>query len=140
MKAKDARRPRSRLGQWLDGLGIRWHIFGYLIAFVAVMLVLLWVFQILLLDPFYRAIRIRTIQNTAQSIARRIDDEDLSTQLDSLTQQPDIYVRIFDQNGNSVYNSFSGPQCLIGGMSKEQAAGFYLAAVENGGTVLELFR
>ena len=140
MKAKGARRPRSRLGQWLDGLGIRWHIFGYLIAFVAVMLVLLWVFQILLLDPFYRAIRTRAIQNTAQSIARRIDDEDLSTQLDNLTQQPDIYVRIFDQNGNSVYNSFSGPQSMIHGMSKEQAAGFYQAAVENGGTVLKLFR
>ena len=83
-------------GRWGDRLGIRWHIFGYLLAFVAVMLLLLWIFQILLLDPFYRAVRTRAIRSTAQSIARRIDDEELPAQLDDLTRQPDIYVRIFD--------------------------------------------
>ena len=127
-------------GRWGDRLGIRWHIFGYLLAFVAVMLLLLWIFQILLLDPFYRAVRTRAIRSTAQSIARRIDDEELPAQLDDLTRQPDIYVRIFDQWGNSVYNSFSGPQSMIHSMDKEQAAAFFQAAEANGGTMLELFR
>ncbi len=138
MKAETSR-PRSRLGRWSDRLGIRWHIFGYLLVFVALMMVLLWVFEILLLDPFYRAIRIRSIQNTAQSIAKSIDDADLTTQLDELTRQPDLYVRIFDQYGNSVYNSFSGPMSMIHGISKEQAANFYYEAQENDGTILELF-
>lgn len=121
-------------------LGIQWHIMACLTAFVAVLMLLLWLFQVVLLDSFYQAIKTRTIQKTAQAIARNIDQSDIERQLDSLTRQPDIYIRILDREGEPVYNSLSGPMSMVHGMSREEAMGLFQAAEENGGMVLELFR
>ena len=111
-----------------------------LTAFVAVLMLLLWLFQVVLLDNFYQAIKTRTIKRTAQGIARNIDQQDLSQQLDSLTRQPDFYVRILDREGETVYNSRSGPMSMVHDMEKEEALRFFAAAEEKGGMVLELFR
>lgn len=135
MKAKGALR-----GALLDRLGIRWHIMAWLTAFVAVLMLLLWLFQVVLLDNFYQAIKTRTIRQTAQAIARNIDQQDISDQLDDLTRQPDIYVRILDREGETVYSSLSGPMSMVHSMGREEAAAFFAAAEENGGQVLELFR
>ncbi len=127
-------------GRLLGRLGIQWHIMAWLTAFVAVLMLLLWLFQVVLLDNFYQAIKTRTIQRTAQAIARNIDDSDLLTRLDDLTRQPDLYVRILDREGETVYNSLSGPMSMVHDMGREEALGFFQAAEENGGRVLELFR
>lgn len=134
MKGKG--KVKGRLGR----LGIQWHLMACLTAFVAVLMLLLWLFQVVLLDNFYQAIKTRTIQRTAQGIARSIDQSDLSDRLDSLTRQPDIYVRILDREGETVYKSRSGPMSMVHDMGKEEAMGFFTAAQENGGMVLELFQ
>ncbi len=113
---------------------------AWLTAFVAVLMLLLWLFQVVLLDNFYQAIKTRTIRQTAQAIARNIDQQDISDQLDDLTRQPDIYVRILDREGETVYSSLSGPMSMVHSMGREEAAAFFAAAEENGGQVLELFR
>lgn len=111
-----------------------------LTLFVAVLMLLLWVFQVALLDNFYEAIKTRTIQKTAKTIARNIDRSDLSEQLDTLTKQPDIYVRIFDGEGETVYKSLSGPMSMVHDMGSEEALELFRKAEKNGGMVLELFR
>lgn len=121
-------------------LGIQWHIMACFTVFVAVLMLLLWLFQVVLLDQFYQAIKTRSIQRTAEKIAQYIDDDDIDRQLDELTRQPDIYLRILDREGNSVYQSRPGPMSMVHGMGPEETAGFFRAAEENGGTVLELFR
>ena len=113
---------------------------AWLTAFVAALMFLLWLFQVVLLDNFYQAIKTRTIQKTAKAIARDIDQSDISDRLDSLTRQPDIYVRILDRQGETVYKSLSGPMSMVHNMGLEEAMGFFRAAEENGGMVLEQFR
>ena len=125
-----------RLGQ----LSLRWQVMACLTAFVAVLMLLLWLFQVVLLDNFYEAIKTQTIKKTAQAIARNIDQQDISDKLDRLTRQPDIYVRIFDRQGETVYKSLSGPMSMVHDMDREEALGFFQTAEENGGAVLELFR
>ncbi len=125
-----------RLGQ----LSLRWQVMACLTAFVAVLMLLLWLFQVVLLDNFYEAIKTQTIKKTAQAIARNIDQQDISDKLDRLTRQPDIYVRIFDRQGETVYKSLSGPMSMVHDMGREEALGFFQTAEENGGAVLELFR
>ena len=131
---------KGKAGKRLGQLGIQWHLMACLTAFVAVLMLLLWLFQVVLLDNFYQAIKTRTIKRTAQGIARNIDQQDLSQQLDSLTRQPDFYVRILDREGETVYNSRSGPMSMVHDMEKEEALRFFAAAEEKGGMVLELFR
>ena len=43
-------------------LGIRWKLITYFALFVAVILVLLWLFQTVFLDSFYKAIKTRNAQ------------------------------------------------------------------------------
>lgn len=131
---------KGKAGKRLGQLGIQWHLMACLTAFVAVLMLLLWLFQVVLLDNFYQAIKTRTIKRTAQGIARNIDQQDLSQQLDSLTRQPDFYVRILDREGETVYKSRSGPMSMVHDMEREEAMGFFVAAEENGGTALMLFR
>ena len=122
-----------------QSIGIR-RVFYIYAALLAVLMLLLWVFQVALLDRFYEAIKIRAIKQTAQAIARNIDQGDLPEQLDSLTRQPDIYVRILDREGETVYNSLPGPMSMVHDMDREEAMSFFAAAEQNGGMVLELFR
>lgn len=108
-------------------------------VFVAVLMLLLWLFQVVLLDQFYQTVKTHSIRRTAQKIAQNIDESGIDRQLDDLTRQPDIYLRILDREGNSVYQSWPGPMSMIHDMDAGEAGSFFREAEENGGTVLKLF-
>ena len=105
-------------------LGIQWHIMAWLTLFVAVLMLLLWLFQVVLLDWFYQAIKTHDIREIARAIAQDIDDDDLSRRLEGLRRQPDLYLRILDREGNSVYQSRPGPQSMIHALAREEIAPF----------------
>lgn len=135
MKNKLAAAWQRRTGR----LGIQWHIMAWLTLFVAVLMLLLWLFQVVLLDWFYQVIKTRNIQSVVRAIAQDIDDADLAQRLDDITRQPDLYLRILDREGNSIYQSRSGPQSMVHDMGREETAAFFRAAEENGGMVLQRF-
>ncbi len=121
-------------------LGIQWHIMAWLTLFVAVLMLLLWLFQVVLLDWFYQAIKTHDIREIARAIAQDIDDDDLSQRLEGLRRQPDLYLRILDREGNSVYQSRPGPQSMIHDLDREEIASFFQQAEKNGGMALRQFR
>lgn len=131
---------KDRIRAFRDKLGIQWHIMACFAAIVAVLMLLLWLFQVVLLDRFYQTVKTYSIRRTAQKIAQNIDESDLDRQLDELTRQPDIYLRILDREGNSVYQSSPGPMSLIHNMGIGETESVFRAAEENGGTVLKMFR
>ncbi len=51
------------------GVGIQWRLLGYLSLFVAFILIVLWVFQVALLIPFYKNIKNRELEKTADTIS-----------------------------------------------------------------------
>ena len=53
-------------------LGIKWSLFLSFLLFSGVLLVLLWLFQTVFLDDFYKSIKRNTIENTAKTIAANI--------------------------------------------------------------------
>ena len=113
-------------------LGIQWHIMAWLTLFVAVLMLLLWLFQVVLLDWFYQAIKTHDIREIARAIAQDIDDDDLSRRLEGLRRQPDLYLRILDREGNSVYQSRPVPQSMIHDLDREEIASFFQQAEKNG--------
>ena len=50
-------------------LGIRWRLVGSFAMFVALLLMLLWLLQIVFLESFYKTIKTNSIKNTAEQIA-----------------------------------------------------------------------
>lgn len=111
-------------------VSIKWRIFGYFTAFTAVILILLWVFQVVFLDAFYKSIKIREIQTSAQSLAKNIDSADFTTVIQNISQNTQISILVSDANGNKLYESSSQPNSIIQ-MMNAKALSLTYAAIES---------
>ena len=90
-------------------LSIKVKIFLYLSVFVALMLALLWLFQVVFLDTFYKAIKTNEINQSATQIRALVEEEDYSTRLDELSAKKEISIRLFTltkENGVTSVSSF----------------------------------
>lgn len=118
---------------------IKWKIFGYLAAFVAILIMLLWLFQIVFLESFYKSIKSKKIKSYADLIEKNIDNEDLQSLLDKIADQNDVCIRIIDDKGYDKYSIDTVPNCAIHKMPPNQIYHYYEDAKENDGSVLEIF-
>ena len=57
------------------GIGIQWRLMGYLSLFIAFALVVLWLFQVQMLVPFYENIKLREMEQTADGLALALENE-----------------------------------------------------------------
>ncbi|MEG2684673.1 MAG: hypothetical protein RR929_01280, partial [Erysipelotrichaceae bacterium] len=58
---------------------IQTRIVLYLFAFIGIMIFLLWMFQIVFLQDFYKFFKTRDIKKGANTIAQNLDNKDLTT-------------------------------------------------------------
>lgn len=61
------RSPRS-------GIGIQWRLMGYLSLFVAFALLVLWIFQVGMLIPFYESVKHRELEQVADLLSVALDN------------------------------------------------------------------
>ena len=121
-------------------LGIRWRLVGSFAMFVALLLMLLWLLQIVFLESFYKYIKTSSIKNTAEEVAASINDENFYTEVNRLTRQDLICVHIVREDGTPVLTSGNQPSCILHMLLTDQAALLFRQAQENGGTVLENYQ
>ncbi len=121
-----------------DKISIKYKIFLYLAAFVAVMLILLWLFQIVFLDDFYKQIKIHSIKSMAETIENNIETENFQEFLDSLSREEDACIKILDDSGKTKYSVESRPDCIIHKLPPSELFRLYSSAEQNGGTYLEV--
>ncbi len=122
-----------------DKISIKYKIFLYLTAFVTLMLVLLWLFQIVFLDDFYKQIKISNIKSMAQTIENNIDKENFQEFINSLSREEDTCIRILDDSGKTKYSVELRPDCIIHKLPPTELFRFYNKAEQNDGTYLEIF-
>jgi signal transduction histidine kinase len=118
-------------------LGIKWNLFLSFVLFSGILLVLLWLFQIVFLDDFYKAIKTASIKNTADTIATNIENEDLPTLLDRLAQNNDVFILILDENGNKLNTVENTPGNLIFKMAPGEIQKYLAEAAAANGSVLD---
>ena len=58
------------------GISIRWKLAFYMSAFVACVLIITWIFQVFLLDGFFRYVKYKELVETSESLAEILSDED----------------------------------------------------------------
>lgn len=90
---------------FLNRLTLKWKIFGYLLGFCAILLVILWLFQTVLLDSFYRGIKVMEIKNNAGIIAENIDSDTLSDMISSIEKSSGASVEIVAETGRGLYTN-----------------------------------
>ena len=123
---------------------MRWKIFFYLCGFVGALLILLFLFQVVFLDSFYRGVKTNQIKETAYEIANQIEKyniEGLQEDIDILSENSDYCIRIADfENGYIYKNTTNSKVCGYIGDSdievQSQVLTLYKKALDNGGEIL----
>lgn len=135
LKAFFARLKKRTSGR----MGIKWGLFSGFAAFAAVVLVMLWVFQIVFLGSFYKFIKVREIKSAAQTIEHNVNSEELSTLLEEISRNNQICIIVSDEYGDLFYSEDAVPNCVIHRLSGWQRAVIYEITRRNGGVYFEQF-
>lgn len=80
----------------MNKLRLKWKIFAYLLGFCALLLGILWLFQTVLLDAFYRNIKVSEIKKEAGVVAANIGNENLDELIEQIAEQNDIRIDVMD--------------------------------------------
>ena len=70
--------------------------------FSGLLLGLLWLFQIVFLDSFYKSIKTRTLKSSGDMVARNIESQGLAELVDQIAIQNNVSIRIVDSQGNEL--------------------------------------
>ncbi|MBQ8161733.1 MAG: HAMP domain-containing histidine kinase [Clostridia bacterium] len=122
--------------------GIQAKLILYLLAFVCFIIVLLWVFQILLLDDFYRGFKARQITQTAEAIVQNLDldTDSLESLASQLAEQNDVCILLLDGNQAELVSAEGTRNCLIHRVSSRSLSFWCDKAPEDGTPITEMFR
>ncbi len=122
------------------GIGLR--LFASFIAFAAVILGLLWVFQILFLQDFYKAIKLSRADSALAAVNQLLLDnntEGLQDSIDDLAEYYDVSIAVYDQNLSKLAFTRAIPNDSICDLRGAEVMLLYKRAVDNGGTYTERF-
>lgn len=121
-------------------LGIKWSLFISFIVFSAAMLVLLWLFQIVFLDSFYRSIKEAKIRSTAETLARNIGSGELDSLVDQQARTQELSIVVLDTSGQAVADNADVPGWTIYRIPGIDMMRFFSLARANGGSYFEHFQ
>ena len=116
---------------------IKLKIFAYLTGFCAVLLVVLWLFQVVFLDDFYRMIKTHEVKNTADIIEESLGSEDINDIIADYSKTREISIEVIELDSGIIYSTYNSfRDSAIQKISFQDKTGFVDQAVEEGG---ELF-
>lgn len=113
------------------------YVFTSLIALTAILLLLLWVFQVILLEPFYKVMKNYDILSAAETIEKNLDSDDLIPLLDHYANNRDINARIFSQVESEVTSRASFSDSYVHSMSSSDVNNYYRLAKQSGGILMD---
>lgn len=122
--------------EMLKRVGIKWRVFGCFAVFTLMILALLWTFQVVFLDDFYKYIKINEIKSSAQSLVKSASSGDLPAAIESISQHTQISILVSDTEGNRLYLEYVMPNTAMERMSRSSLAQVYALTAAEGGTHL----
>lgn len=121
---------------------LKWKLTVYFFIFSLFMLILLWLFQTVFLESFYKAIKTKNITSCAQSIEQNIDNNELYLLIDTIANQNDTCVLICSPLGNgkykTVYSAENSSLCSIHSLTDGELDNYYKTAIQNDGTIISV--
>ncbi|MEG0377339.1 MAG: HAMP domain-containing sensor histidine kinase [Eubacterium sp.] len=123
----------------LKNTSIKWKLFGYIALFAAAMIFIIWLFQIVFLDNFYKCTKIEELRSLSKTISENIDNQDLSALVSQIGGRNNICAKILNTSGNVEINVDTSPNCALHHLSNQELIQLYLKAEQNGGTFLDVF-
>ena len=117
--------------------GISWRLFGALALFVVLILVIIWIFQVVLLNEFYQDSKFEEFSSTDMQIFEAIDDEEEMKKIIYVRSvETDTCIILFKVVGGKaelVAESDVNTGCILHHLSGEDLHRHYKKAVQRGG-------
>ena len=107
--------------------------------FSGLLLGLLWLFQIVFLDSFYKSIKTRTLKSSGDMVVRNIESQGLAELVDQIAIQNNVSIRIVDSQGNELLKESTESYNRFIDLPAWQLQDFYNRAQQNGGILFEQF-
>ncbi len=87
----------------VDKESIKFKLWTYFIAFLALIMILLWLLQTVFLNQFYESMKTREIKNIGNLLVEQYGKEGFEDLLYTTSIREGIVIQILDQDGNLVY-------------------------------------
>jgi len=123
----------------MNKISIKWKLFLFLTVFVFFIIALLWIFQVVFLDDFYKSIKTSDIKSYAQKLKGNINSDILGDLVAKTAIDGDVSVIIAKENGEIRASAEGKAGSLIFRMPQSQFYHYLQLAKENGGEYMELF-
>lgn len=118
-----------------ERISIKWKIFCYLLSFIVILLILLWLFQTVYLDVFYKSIKQKELKSARENLISVINDADLEEAVETISENYDICILITDSEGEKLYSAEAAAICSIHKLYPKTIVRLYQQALEQGGTL-----
>lgn len=121
----------------------------YLSGFSAMLLIILWLFQISFLDVFYRNTKIAEVEKSSREIAEEIRGiqgtvsaikPEISEYIEALAQEKDICIEVSTPQGEILYTSHQIKDCIIHRLSPQSRWNIYVNTFKNEGKLMEYYK
>lgn len=117
-----------------EKISIKWKVFLYFLGFTVLLLGILWLFQIVYLDVFYKNIKRRELENAMVSLIQAADMENLEEAAGTIEDRYDIDITIVDGKKAVIYAADTIFTDHQGNLNDDLYYKWYKLAEENGGS------
>ena len=132
---------KNNLKKALNGVSIRWKLIAYFAIFVAIALMVTWVFQVYLLNNFYELIKRREMVRGAQTLSTHVENEDLNIYVYDQALDGVMAVGVYQfvgKNATEIINVDATGQAGIA-LPQNQLYKYFKMAADNEGSFTGIF-
>ena len=112
-----------------SGIRVQWKLLAFLLAFVAFILAVIWVFQIQMLGNFYKNAKYRELETISGILEKCLETDRLGEAVESCAQEYDTCIRIFKRTQGNVFveaaSADVASDCTIHHLSEEKLQYYY---------------
>lgn len=109
---------------------LKWEIGKYLIIFCILTASIVFLFQIVLLQPMYEANKIKSIETVGSFVEKFIEDERLDEFVDYMQSQSDTCIMVYQSSSSGGMQGLIGNRgCMISSITNSERAKFVTKAI-----------
>lgn len=109
---------------------LKWEIGKYLIIFCILTASIVFLFQIVLLQPMYEANKIKSIETVGSFVEKFIEDERLDEFVDYMQSQSDTCIMVYQSSfSGGMQGSIGNRGCMISSITNSERAKFVTKAI-----------
>lgn len=94
-------------------MSIKWKMLLYLFGFTSILLCILWLFQTVYLEEFYKGIKTSELEKALDNIEDIVTQDTIEESIATVAEKCNICVIVADKDGNRIYSSENDIHCAI---------------------------